>query len=76
MSRPHLRRHYELLSFLLNAVLPIFIVVVLFQQHIEMSHQTQQIEDLRAELATIRLNTNVQSNHGSVNPTNTANTSK
>jgi hypothetical protein len=73
---PHFRRHYELASFILNTTVPLSLVVVAFSQHIELQKQSQEIESLRAELATIRLNTNVQSNHGSVNPTNTANTSK
>lgn len=57
MSLPKFRRRYELLSFLLNAALPLFLVVVLLQQHIELAHQSQKIEDLRADIATIKLNT-------------------
>lgn len=77
---PHFRRHYELTSFLVSAAVPIALVVVDVAQQMQMEKQGQEIENLRAELATIRLNlatpTNVQSTHGSIDTTNTANTSK
>jgi hypothetical protein len=80
MSQPHLRRRYELMSFLLNAAVPISLVGVCGALHLKQVNQTQEIESLRAEVATIRLNlavpTNVSPTHSSINSTNTANTSK
>jgi hypothetical protein len=77
---PHLRRRYELMSFILNASVPLALVTVVAITYWKQQIQTQEIESLRAELATIRLNlavpTNVSPTHGSIDTTNTANTSK
>ena len=79
-NHPHFRRRYELMSFVLNAAVPLSLVVVVAITYWKQQIQMQEIETLRAELATIRLNlavpTNVQSTHGSIDTTNTANTSK
>lgn len=53
---PHFRRHYELISFAINAAIPLTIVGVLMAQHVQLQSNTQEIENLRADIATIRLN--------------------
>lgn len=77
---PHFRCRYELTSFLVSAAVPIALVVVDVAQQMQMEKQGQEVENLRAELATIRLNlavpTNVSPTHGSIDSTSTANTSK
>jgi hypothetical protein len=79
-NRPHFRRRYELASFLVSTAIPAALALVGIAHQVQIQVQTQEIENLRAELATIRLNlavpTNVQPNHGSIDSTNTANTSK
>jgi hypothetical protein len=79
MSHPRSRRNYELMSFVLNAIAPVVLVVVGGVQHIQLLQHNQEIEELRAELATIRLNlatpTDVKPTYGS-SPSSTANTSK
>ena len=79
-NHPHFRRRYELMSFVLNAAVPLSLVVVVAITYWKQQIQMQEIETLRAEIATIRLNlavpTNVSPTHGSIDPTSTANTSK
>ena len=76
---PHFRRRYELASFLVSTAIPAALAVVGIAHQIQIQIQAQEIENLRAELATIRLNlavpTNVQPTYGS-SPSSTANTSK
>lgn len=80
MSRPHLRRRYELMSFILNAAVPLSLVAVVAITYWKQQIQTQEIESLRAELATIRLNlavpTNVQPTYDPNHPTGSTPSSK
>ncbi len=79
-NHPHFRRRYELMSFILNAAVPLSLVVVVAITYWKQQIQMQEIETLRAEIATIRLNlavpTNVQPTYGSNNSTDTTHTSK
>lgn len=54
--QPHFRRHYELISFALNSAVPILLSVVVFTQDIQIKKNVQELENLRADIATIRLN--------------------
>ena len=80
MSRPHLRRRYELMSFILNAAVPLSLVAVVAITYWKQQIQTQEIESLRAELATIRLNlaapTNVHPTYDPNHPTSSTPSSK
>lgn len=62
MAQPHFSRRYELLSFALNALVPVSLVVVIGLQQHKLYEQAKRLERLELEVATIKLNTLPSSN--------------
>lgn len=56
MLPPHFRHHAEFLSHVLNVAPTLALVLVAGIQHVQLQTHTQEIENLRADIATIRLN--------------------
>ena len=56
MLPPHFRRHAEFLSHVLNLAPSLMLVLVAGIQHVQLQTHNQEIENLRADIATIRLN--------------------
>ncbi len=54
--RPHFRRHYELISFVVDIAVSVVLASVIVAQQFQLLDIVQEVEILRAEIATIRLN--------------------